>query len=246
MMVEPPPRRPVAPVVLIVMGAVLLLSTLFLGWYITSVGAGGGTYGETLYPTSVQLWHYQGGNLSNSGGYLYSQVGLNHTGNLYLSVAVLIVVGGALGLLVAYRIRKRTDPRHRRLTVVLLVLAVVIGFTGPALVVLAQPTTICSDSIFVGTPLGTDFPHNSTGTSLPCGWDVVAPLGPGHSNSYIYGGTPGPQSSFIGSENGTGEPHTWAPYVGWYLAMLSSSFMLVGTLLYLRGERRTTAPARKS
>ncbi|MGA8274747.1 MAG: hypothetical protein WB789_05725 [Thermoplasmata archaeon] len=244
-MVESSSGRNVAAVVLIVMGATILLSTLFLGWYITSVGAGGGTYGETLYPTSVQLWHYQGGNLSQSQGYLYSQVGLGHTGNLYLSLAALIVIGGALGLLAAFRIRRRSDLTHRRLTAVLIILAVVIGFAGPVLVALAQPTTICSDSVFVGVPLGTALPHSSTGASLPCGWDVVAPLGQGHSNTYIYGGTPGPQSSFFGSENGTGEPHVWAPYVGWYLALLSSGFMLAGTLLYFRAGPGTTPPARE-
>jgi hypothetical protein len=226
-----PPRSGTV-LVLLVVGSAILISTLFQGWYITGLGPGptAGTFGETFYPTTVQVWGSPQGH-SYSDFVSYFELNLNHTGLLYVSVTALIVVAGVIGPIAAYVLRRDADGTRRRFVSALVIMAVIVAAAGPVLVTVAQPSATCADWVPVGTPLVV--PSNSSGT-LPCGWDIYSPNGHGGYQAFS-GSTSGPQSSFFGSENGTGEPHFWEPSVGWYLAWLATVFLLIGALLYLRG-----------
>jgi hypothetical protein len=221
--------------VLLVGASSILISTLFQGWYITGLGPGpgAGTLGETFYPMTVQVWGSPQGH-SYSDSVSYVGLNLNHTGLLYTGVTALIVVAVAIGLSAAYLLRRDTDGTRKRFVCTLVILAVILASAGPALVTVAQPSATCADWVFAGTPLVV--PSNSSGT-LPCGWDIYSPNGHGGYQAFS-GSTPGPQSSFFGSENGTGEPHFWEPSVGWYLAWLATAFLLIGALLFIRGVRK--------
>jgi hypothetical protein len=228
-----PTRRVSLAPVLFLIGSAALLSTLFQGWFITGYRDPYGVFGETFYPMWVQLW-----GSSPRGSYSdwvsYFSLNLNHTGVLYSAVTLLIIFGAAIGFEVAYQLRRGGEPSPKRVVSSLLILAVIVAAAGPVVVTIAQPSATCADWVFAGTPLVV--PSNSTGT-LPCGWDIYGPNGQGGYGAFS-GSTAGPQSSFAGSENGTGYPHFWEPWVGWYLAWLSTAFLLLGALLYFREARQ--------
>jgi hypothetical protein len=222
--------------VLIIVGAALLLSTIVMGWYTTSVGNGSVRAGETLYPTTVRIWGTQGGE-TYAGPVLYPNAGLTHTGTVYLAITALLVAGGMVGLSAAYLLRHGAGRPHRRIVPGLLVVAVLLAVAAPTVLVVAQPSALCSDFVAVGTPLLTSPSDNTSGATLPCGWDITTPLDPGPGFGHVSGSTPGPQSTFWGSENGTGEPHSWGPDVGWYVAWVAAAVLLAGALLHLRVGR---------
>jgi hypothetical protein len=228
-----PTRRVSLAVVLLVVGSAVLLSTLFQGWFITGYRGPYSVSGETFYPTSVQLWGSSPRD-SYSDWVSYFGLNLNYTGVLYSAVTSLIVFGAAIGLGAAYQLRRGVDPAHKRILSSVLILTVVVAAAGPALVTVAQPAATCADYVFAGTPLVVS--SNSSGT-LPCGWDIYSPNGHGGYGA-LSGSTAGPQSSFAGSENGTGYPHFWEPSVGWYLAWLATTLLLIGALLQLRQARQ--------
>jgi hypothetical protein len=222
--------------VLIIVGAALLLSTIVMGWYTTSVGNGSVRAGETLYPTTVRIWGTQGGE-TYAGPVLYPNAGLTHTGTVYLAITALLVAGGMVGLSAAYLLRHGASRPHRRIVSGLLVVAVLLAVAAPTVLVVAQPSALCSDFVAVGTPLLTSPSDNTSGATLPCGWDITTPLDPGPGFGHVSGSTPGPQSTFWGSENGTGEPHSWGPDVGWYVAWVAAAVLLAGALLHFRVGR---------
>jgi hypothetical protein len=220
--------------VLIVAGVAVLLSTLGLGWYATSYGTGRFVANETLYPTAVQLAGNQADGSSYSDAVSFSAIGLDHTGALYGVVTVLVVFAALIGLVSAYLIRRDTTRSRRRQVSVLVVLAVLLAFAGPTLVVVAQPGAMCADSTGVQTPLVVDQPTIGTDSAtLACSWDIAFPSSEG---GYVYYGDhgPGPQSTLIGSNNDAGEPHSWGPSIGWYIALAASALLVIGAVAYLR------------
>ncbi len=227
--------------ILIAAGAALLLSTLVLGWYTITIGSGTFVAGETLYPTAVQIWG-TGSGTSYSDAAAYSAIGAGHTGGLYLAVTCLVVAGALVGFLAAYRIRRDADRSHRRLVSALVVLTVVLAFAAPVLVAVAQPDTVCADSIFVSTPLVAPPSNNSSAASLPCVGDVTTPGGQGSGYGHYSVGPAGPQGSFFGSSNETGEPLTWGPSIGWYIALAASALLAIGAVMFVYG-RRATVPS---
>jgi len=227
------PRRVGIAVVLLVVGSAVLLSTLFQGWFITGYRDPYGVFGETFYPTWVQLW-----GSSPRGSYSdwvsYFGLNLNHTGVLYSALTLLITFGTAIGFEAAYQLRPGVDPTPKRIVSSLVILAVIVAAAGPVAVTIAQPPATCADWMSASTPLVV--PSNGSGT-LPCGWDIYGPNGQGGYGAFS-GSTAGPQSSFAGSENGTGYPHFWEPSVGWYLAWLATAFLLLGALLHFREAKK--------
>lgn len=222
-------------VITTVVGSALLLSTVILGWYSTSLGGGSNLASETYYPTMVQLWGSQA-----SGPYSvavsYSTIELGSLAILYLAVAGLVAVGGLLGMMTAYRMWRGTIRTWRRFVSTLLVVTILLALAGPVVVAFAQPSIVCSDSVVVTTPLALEFPNNTSSAKLPCGWDMATPNG-GTSYSFVWGISPGPQSSFFGTNNETGQAHSWAPGIGWYLAIAASALLVVGAVGYARASR---------
>ena len=154
-----------------------------------------------------------------------------------VAITALLVAGGMVGLSAAYLLRHGASRPHRRIVPGLLVVAVLLAVAAPTVLVVAQPSALCSDFVAVGTPLLTSPSDNTSGATLPCGWDITTPLDPGPGFGHVSGSTPGPQSTFWGSENGTGEPHSWGPDVGWYVAWVAAAVLLAGALLHLRVGR---------
>lgn len=241
---------------LLLVGAALLFSSLFLGWYSTSLGSGSNFTAETFYPTTVQLWGSQGGS-AYSVAASYAAIELGNTGMLYLAVAGLVVAGGLLGVTTAYLMWRGADRTPRLLAVrglrwrgsdrtprgivpVFLVVTLLLALAGPVAVAFAQPGAVCSDSFFESTPFFLAYPNNTSGARLPCGWDVAMQIGQTSSYSFEGGISPGPQSSFFGTNNETGQELIWGPSEGWYISLAGTAILITGTLVYLRREH---APA---
>jgi hypothetical protein len=234
MQVASPGKAPAAFVLLLV-GSVILLLSLVQGWYTTSLGSGSSWVAQTFYPTTLQYLGSQSGG-SYSYANLYGSVGFSQTGLLYTIIAGLIVLTGTLGIVSALLIRRAGGRARRRLITGILAGAVILAATGPILVAAAQPHTLCSDYVGVSTPFLEQPSNTSSVGSPPCGWDIVIPASPG-GHSDISGLSPGPQTSFFGSDNLSGQYHTWGPSVGWYMAWAACGILLLGTLLYVRPSR---------
>jgi hypothetical protein len=243
-------------VILIFVGSALLLSTVVLPWYSSSLAAGSNVANQTLCPATVVLWGTQGGN-SYIALAFYSAVELRNTGVLYLVVAGLVVAGGLLGLRTAYLMRRGVDRTPRLLAeaglrwggigrtqptfvLILLGITIVLALSGPVVVAFAQPGVVCSDSIFApSTTFVLEHPNNTTLGSPRCEWEVAMPLG----TSYSFEGSnsPGPQSSFFGTNNETGQTGqvlSWGPSAGWYLALAASALLVIGAAEFGRATRR--------
>jgi hypothetical protein len=238
-----PPTGKRAAMVVMGVGAALLLVTLFLGWYSMSLGSGASVARETFYPAATQLWGSQGGS-SYSNLTSYSTVFMGETGMLYLVVTGLIVVGALMGFLTVYLIRSGIGRKHRRLVPSLAVLVVALALAGPMLVAVAQPATLCSEGAPTSTPFFAGPSNDSTGTSPDCGWEIVSPDNGGYA--FASGIGPGPQSSFFGTQNVSGQPLTWGPSDGWYVSVLASVTLLVGVFFLFRGARGPEVAAKPS
>jgi len=230
---------------LFLVGAVVLLSTLALAWYSTQVIGTPTTNTETIYLEAVGLSGSHG--MSNYAVTTsFASVWLAHTEALYLAVAGLILVGGCLGLWAGILLWRGFDRTTRRILPVLAILAVVLAASAPVLLVLVQPTAICTEPnlpFVESTPVG--------GNGFPsCDWVMpqVGGLGstfPGTNYTFSYGPSPGPETSFAGSQSwnqyldggGIEYTHTWGPSVGWYVALAGTDVLLLGTLLSVRREK---------
>jgi hypothetical protein len=232
---------------LVAAGSALLLSTLDLAWYVNSLGACCETWGETFYLTSVQVWN-SGIESTSSGVTSYSSVGLAHTEILYLVITGFVIAGGVLGFCAAYLIRRNRNRAPRRWVSGLVVLTVILALAAPVLMVVAQPAAVCSDSHVVSAPLEAMQLNVSGGASLPCGWNMAYSNGDGGYGPGPLWSTPGPQSSLFGGENLTGYWHSWAPSIGWYVALAASVLLLVGAVQFwrLNGNPRRTERAASS
>jgi hypothetical protein len=218
-----------------VAGSGALLSTLILGWYSASLGGGSNLTGETYYPTMIQLWGSQAGSpysLVTS----YSAVEQGSIGILYLAVAGLVVAGGLTGATTAYLMWRGADRTPRRFVTALLVATTLLALAGPVAVAFTQPTIVCSDSVVVTTPFEVAFPNNTSGAKLPCGWDMATSSG-GPNYSLEWGISAGPQSSFYGTSNETGQAFSWGPGFGWYLAIAATALLALGAVVYSRADR---------
>jgi hypothetical protein len=254
----PRPQGPLVfyAIIMTVAGSAALLSTLILGWYSTSLGGGSNVANETLFPTTVHLWGSQGGS-PYSAIASYSAIELGNTGALYLAVTGLVAAGGLLGVTTAYLMWRGVDrtPRllaqaglmwrganrtPRRVVSALLVITILLALAGPVAVAFAQPGIVCSDSVVVPTPfvLAQAYSNHTSGARPPCGWDMPTPIGQTPAYTFRLGTSPGPQTSFFGTDNETGQVLSWGPSVGWYLAMAASALLVIGAAEFGRATRR--------
>lgn len=222
-------RRSVIGAALLVVGVVLLLATLFVGWYAYSITAADSSSGTpftitgtiTLFPldqvseaVSCQGWS---GCSSYNGTVTgpYPQGGSNSLGGLYDLVAGLVIASIALGLAAAVLTLARVR-RLSRLTGILVVLAIVLLALAPTILLAAQPSVLSAQ--------GAPFTESGKTTS-----------------------TSSPGTSFFGSCSGTGcgvslqagvtDSGTWGPSLGWYLCLGALAPLLAG-LLVIRGEQK--------
>jgi len=225
---------------LLLAGTLLLLSTLFLGWYTINLNSGTSVYHETFYSTVVRLSGSQAGS-SYSNATSYVSVFLGDTGILYLTVSGLVVAGVVVGLLAVYLVWKGTTQRHRKLVPTLVALVVAFALAGPMLVGVVQPATLCQGGgPPQSTPLAASSPSLMAGPSSSCSWVVASPSQGG--TLYDSGNGPGPQTSFYGSSSVGGQPLTWGPSIGWFVAVVASTLLIAGAALDLQQLGSSTRP----
>jgi hypothetical protein len=219
-------RRSIAGGTLLIVGIVLLLVSLLVGWYaITATGSGssdGSSYavdGTSTYTpfTYVETLTCAGSsycfsNTTTTGA--WAQGGNGNVGTLYDAVSAFVIGGVILGLAAA-GLALASGGRRSGLAGVLAVIAILLAVLAPVVLLAAQPSVLNGGS------------GNQPGGSSP-------------------------RSSFFGSCSGTGcgaslpsgstLSASWGPALGWYLCLAAVAPLLVGFLLIRsRGKRPLVA-----
>lgn len=228
-------RRPAwifAPAILLLTGAVILLTSLFVGWYtsaITPTPSGGGTFTETLYPLWVSNVGYDG-SLSVNEVTNYSKVNLPHTGELYLEITAVVAAGATLALVAGILAARPGERRYRTLIIGSAVMAAVLAGAAPTILYQTQPPTICSEPqmVWLGPP-----PYgNQTPPTPNCGWGQPCDNDGCWTGS---AGPPGQESSFVGSDRGY---HAWGPSIGWWMSWVAWGALAIGSGITIVGYRK--------
>ncbi len=216
------------PTVFVWVGGAVLLATLFVGWYVVQVRGSPscGNLVETLYPFWVTV-SGPGASCPSSQSLSYSAAGLPSTGLLYLGVAGLTAAGAVLAFLVGALLLRGRRVHRGSVLLVLVLLAILTAWLGPAVLALEQPSTVCGDQGAFSPPLGlagavAGLARGSAsvgGGSGPCdGWSFPGGTAGGYVHSgYVWTGASGPWNSFFGTLNSTPATFTWGPGVGWFL-----------------------------
>jgi hypothetical protein len=231
-------RRPWIPTVFVWVGAAVLVSTLFVGWYAVQARSNTGCTDvvETLNPFWVAV-SGSGTSCPSSGVQGYSSAGLPSTGLLYLGVAALTAAGAVLAFLVGALLLRGRRLHRGSLLLVLALVGLLIAWTGPAALALAQPSTVCADQGAFSPPFGSagsraglDWPGETVGgaTGACDGWSFA---GGSVHNGYVWTGGAGPWNSFFGSANSTVATFTWGPGLGWFLDIWGVALIGLGTTL---------------
>ncbi|MFZ1024242.1 MAG: hypothetical protein WAN87_08910, partial [Thermoplasmata archaeon] len=141
--------------VLVLVGVILLVASLFVGWW--TIQASGFGITETLvlgFPVTNGgngVSYECGGNLSEFTDHCpspetYSSASLNATGRLYTAIQILVIGGIVLGLLGGVLVlRTGGDGPRRKPTIIFLVLALVLSLVAPAALTLGQPSAMNAD-----------------------------------------------------------------------------------------------------
>ncbi len=131
---------------LMIVAAIVLLSSISLSWYSTT-----GSY-QGMIVTTVDFHPNDRVVVTNQGnsiieGYNSPSFNLNNTGLLYTAVEGLMIGGGILGLIgAALGFMVGARPNLRRGAVICGVLAFILAIAGPAALAIAQPGALASDS----------------------------------------------------------------------------------------------------
>ncbi len=220
-------RRRVGGLLLLV-GVVLLIGSLFLGWYAVSATATDSVNGtqltenghEVLYPLNdVSFTITCSGSrycLNSTFSGPYSQSGVTSLGAMYTVVAGLLL-GGLAAAATSAILTFTHKGRPSRWSEGLAVLAVALVVIAPTMVALGQPSLLTSQG------------------SSPASGNAT--------------GGPSPRTSFFGSCSGSscgealssGEAvaASWGPSLGWYLSFAGALVLFVGFLLIRSPDRRS-------
>jgi uncharacterized membrane protein len=205
--------------IVVLIGALLLIVSAFMPWYMEQFSSNGATITSNAYPgipSSNGTIQFSCSGLPSGANCLsqssYKDSHLNNTGNIAEAGYFLAIVGFVLGLVGAILgLMSRNNPRRAGPAMALATVAWIIAIAAVGLFAAALPGAIGNDT-------------------------------PGHSGS-------GPWSSFAGSSTTSGVfgvplsgTFTWGPAVGWYLAIAAFVLMLVGAILIMR-FRRDAEPA---
>jgi MFS family permease len=200
---------------IVLIGAIVLLAALLLPWYSFNEAWSGGPVGlqghqdATYYLALPSVgWAVQ----YSCGGFAagcpsqdsYADAHQNSTGLIAGICFVLVSVGGVLGVLAGILgVVQQGTAQRLRPTLVLALLATILGFSAGLLFAAALPGAFSSD-----------FP---------------AELRPGTTSgpwSSFYG-------SGFGSILTVGYNLSWGPLIGWYLSVAAAAILLVGVTLLL-------------
>jgi hypothetical protein len=199
-----------------ILGAILLIASLFVIYYSDTVSASGGGYsfsGEQAYFLNDKMESSFSGSTNTQ---TYSAAGENNTGNLYNVVTYLTyggIVLGLIGAVLAFMGRSGTAR-------LVLVLALILAIVGPLILLAEQPAAVSADY------------KNSTGSS---------PSGSGPWSSF-YGSCSNSacgSAAGVANTSGVSNSQSWGPGLGWYLAIVAFVFFLIG--MVMAGGRRMAA-----
>ena len=209
--------------------SVVLIVTLFVGWYVVSAsGSNSGTtfngvetfdLGQTV-SVSISCSGFYCPSSTPSNTTTYSAAGLNNTGHLYALMQIVVLIGAIFGIIGGLVLLLTGQNKYRSWATYLILVAVILAIFAPVGLAVLQPTTLSHDNYSRG---------NGTQAS--------------------------PATSFFGSCSGTScsngggqvnEMGNWGPGLGWYLAIFAFGLFLTSVLLASPRSSRTvasTAPA---
>jgi hypothetical protein len=195
---------------LAIVAAVLLLVSVFLGWYVTTFsGSNDGvsvSESATFVPGQTVTYSF-----SCSGSFAcpasnqttYSNLGLNQTGKLYLTTEILLILGfivGIIGAIVLFVARAGLRAR-RSIGMALVVLGLIVAIATPTMLLALQPNALHTDS----------FTNGANSTSSPA--------------TSFFGSCSGSACGLSGNTFNASE--TWGPGIGWYLAIVAFVLFVV-------------------
>jgi hypothetical protein len=185
-----------------IIGAILLIVTLFVAYYTVSgtFNAGGTSFtlSESLYLNNKVVETGSGGGLSVSNSTTYSDAHLTNVGNLYTIVTYLTYGGIVLGLIGAI-----LAFMGRGVGRIVLVLALILALVAPILLFAEQPSA-----------LNNDFKGSS---------------GSGPQSSFI-GSCSGTSCGTVPGAGSSNSSASWGPDVGWYLAIGAFVVFLIAVI----------------
>ncbi|MGC2035954.1 MAG: hypothetical protein WA761_11020 [Thermoplasmata archaeon] len=186
------------------MAAVLLLASVFLGWYVTTFsGSNDGvsvSESATFVPGQTVTYSFScSGSVAcpASNQTTYSNLGLNQTGKLYLTTQILLILGfilGFIGAIVLFVARAGFRAR-RSIGMALVVLGLIVAIATPMMLLALQPNALHTDSFTTG----------ANSTSSPA--------------TSFFGSCSGSTCGLSGNAFNASE--TWGPGIGWYLAIVA-------------------------
>lgn len=235
-------RRTLISLALLWTGAVVLVSTLFFGWY--TVQATGSTgcsrASETLYPLWVTV-SSAGTSCPANGSGSFQAAGLDSTGLLYLGVVTLVAIAVGCAVMLGLLFLEGKWHRLSKVITIIALVSMIAGAMSACLVAFAQPSAVCSDQGFYGTPIAgsgaliASTPANGSGNgyATDCnGWEFWSNGG----DSWTWAGSSGPWNSFRGHVTQGGASLTWGPGTGWVLDIASLPLIGIGIFIGRRSS----------
>jgi hypothetical protein len=189
--------------ILAILGAILILVSLGLGWYQLQFSGNGNTITANYLPGSSASISCSGSECGfvPTGSHSYSSENMTNEGNLYMALLYMIIGAGVLGLLGAILtfLTPRLKGGMKWLPLIFVLLGLLISVGAVAYVAVGQPGAYKSDA-------------TSGGQAAPSGsW---------------------PGGSFSGSASqGVGGTETWGPGVGFYLGVVAVVLFLISMIL---------------
>ena len=217
--------RRVVGALIVLIGAVLLISAIFIPWYVYQGKSSFGTASGTITINSYPGLPSENGTIqcSSSGAAScpysqtsYQKANYNNTGVIAETGFFLLIVGFVLGFIGAILgAASRGNPRRARPAIALAVIAMILAVITPLMFMATLPNAQSKD-----------IPASGRATSS------------------------GPWSSFYGSNSSTRttplgqitESITWGPGVGWYLSFGAFVVLLIGLIILLRYRQDPPEP----
>jgi hypothetical protein len=203
--------------VMIVIGAILLITALITPWYAFKTSFYGGSTTQSFYPgmpsTNGTIQYSCSDTPACSSQTSYNEARLNNTGTIAETGFFLLTGAIVLGVVAAlFGFASRGNTRRVRPGLVFAVLTLLLAIVAPVLFAVALPGAISNDS----------------------------------SNFYRPANTNGPWSSFIGSSSAGSRLGTisldWGPAIGWYLSIAAFVVVLVGLIVLFLNRKETPEP----
>jgi len=208
-------RRTLVAMLVVLIGVVLLIVSLFTPWYTTEASGDGITASMNFYPglpTTNGTIQYvcSGTGVPCPSSTSYSDYGINNTGRVAETGYFLIIAGIVFGLLaVILALLGRRKPGRGRAAVAVTIIAVILAIAAPGAFAVELPHAISQD-----------YP-GATGT------------GPWSS---FFGSNSTTESGFTLTS-------TWGPAIGWYLSIGAFVVLWVGVILLLRQRKEPVETA---